>query len=112
MGARRDSEQHAQKPQPTAPDTGSPNSATGEPRRGPLTARSRLEIANRQLRTAADDMERFRQPIHRLRTLISAVDAAERELERTFGHMLDAMGSAIARADRPFKFRSVARQSG
>jgi hypothetical protein len=81
MGVRRDSEQHAQKPQPTAPDIGSPNSATGEPRRGPLTARSRLEIANRQLRTAADDMERFRQPIHRLRTLISAVDAAERELE-------------------------------
>ena len=57
-------------------------------------------------------MERFRQPIHRLRTLISAVDAAERELERTFGRMLDAMGFAIARADRPVKFRSVARQSG
>jgi hypothetical protein len=31
-------------------------------------------------------------------------------LERTFGRMLDAMGFAIARADRPVKFRSALKE--
>jgi hypothetical protein len=67
-----------------------------EPARGPRsTARGRLETANLQLRAAVDDMERFKLPIDRLRTLINAVDAAERELEvHRQAHL--AVGSQMA----------------
>jgi hypothetical protein len=84
-----------------SPDTGSANTPTSAPQRAPLTARARLDIANRQLRAASDDLERHRQPVRRLRESINAVDAAERELDVHRQAHLTQQGQWLANGGRP-----------
>jgi hypothetical protein len=71
------------------------------PARGPLTARGRLEIANRQLRAAVDNLEQHHQTVGRLRESINAVGTTENELEVHRQAHLAQQGQWLANGGRP-----------